>query len=105
MAGVAVSPQSPDKPIGAARARELVRRLEVIADPVVQDAEADLRQRIVPDAPIVWSMDHRRYIAKVIFNHEVESLSVGIVYEDHSGDAAQNSIELGRDGVLRRRRD
>ena len=39
-------PPSPDEPIGADRARELVDRLKVIADPVVQAAEADLRQRI-----------------------------------------------------------
>ena len=96
---------SPDEPIGADRADELVRRLEVIADPVVQAAEADLRQRIVPIAPIVWSMDHRDYIARVAMSPEVQTLCVGVVYEDRSGDPESNSIQLHRDGVLRWRRD
>ena len=96
---------SPDAPIGADCARELVERLELIADPVVLAAEADLRQRILPDAPIVWSMDHRGYITKETFSHEQRSLCVGVVYEDHSGDAAQNSIQLHRDGALRWGRD
>ena len=97
-------PPLPDEPIGADRARELVERLEVIADPVVQAAEADLRQRIVPSAPIVWSMDHRGYIAKQTFDPEVTSLCVGVVYEDHSANGQHNAIELGWDGVLRWKR-
>ena len=90
--------------MGEERARELVAELKWIAGPVVQAAEADLRQSIYPDAPVVWSMDHRGYIANVIFKHEVESLCVGVLYEDHAGDAEQNSIELRRDAVLRWRR-
>ena len=76
----------------------------MIADPVVQAAEADLRQRILPDAPIVWSMDHRGYIAKQTYSPEVESVCVGVVYEDHSANGQQNSIQLGWDGVLRWKR-
>lgn len=92
---------SPDEPIGADRAAEVVRRLQEVADPVVQEAEAGLEQLIVPGAPIVWSMDHRGYIARLIFSPEVESQCVGVVYEDHGDYAAQNAIELSRDGVLR----
>ena len=102
--GLSWWPPSPDEPIGADRAHELVERLEVIADPVVQAAEADLRQRIVPDTPIVWSMDHHGAIAKETFNPEVTSLCVGVVYQDHSANGQQNAIQLGWDGVLRWKR-
>ena len=102
--GLTRRPPSSDEPIATARAGELVERLEAIANPVVQAAEADLRQPILPDAPIVWSMDHRDYIARFTFSPEVRSLCVGVVYEDHAANAQQNSIELGRDGLLRWRR-
>ncbi len=45
------------------------------------------------------------YLARVTFGPEMRTVCVGVVYEAHSGDALQNSIQLYRDGVLRWRRN
>lgn len=99
-------PPGPEEQIGEERAQELVQRLRELAGPIVDEAEADLRQRIAPDVEVVRSGAPARSIARFRFDDpRVRSLCVGIVYETRKADAEQNSIQLGRDGVLRWRRD
>jgi hypothetical protein len=72
----------------------------------VDAAEADLRHRANPGTEIVRSASPVSYIVRCRFDDpRVRSLCIGVVYEAHSGDAQQNSIQLGRDGVLRWRRE
>lgn len=98
-------PPGPDERIGEERAQELVQRLRELAGPVFREAEADLRQRIAPEAGIVRSGAPASYIARFHFDDpQVRAICVGVVYETRKADAEQNAIELGRDGVLRWRR-
>ena len=98
-------PPSPDEPIGADRARELLQRLKEIAGPVVSEAEADLRERSSPGIEIVRGGAPLSYFARARFGAEMRSLCVGTVYQVHTGDPESNSIQLHRNGVLRWRRD
>lgn len=95
-----------EESIGKERADELVQRLREIAGPVVDDAERDLRSRLGPGAEIVRSGAPASWIAKHSFSHpQVRSLCVGTVYQAKGNPGAMNSLQLGRDGVLRWRRD
>ena len=98
-------PPSPDEPLGDERARELVQRLQEIAPPVVSDAEADLRKRSSPGTELVRGSAPLSYFARVRFEPEMRSLCLGTVYQRSAGDPDSNSLQLGRDGVLRWRRD
>jgi hypothetical protein len=99
-------PPEPDEPIGAARADELVATLRQVAPPVVDDAEADLRSRRDAGAEIVRNGAPASYIARFAFdNPQVRSLCVGTVYQARVNPGEMNSIQLGRDGVLRWRRE
>jgi hypothetical protein len=99
-------PPAPDERIGEERAQELLEALKRVAGPVVDDAEADLRQRANPGTEIVRSASPATYTARFhVDDPHVRSLCVGVVYEEHAGDAQQNAIQLHRDGVLRWRRD
>jgi hypothetical protein len=98
-------PPDPNEPIGTDRARQLVAALRLVARPVVDAAEADLRSRLDPDTGIVRRGAPLHYLARVRFGLEMRSVCVGTVYQAASGDALQNSIQLHRDGVLRWRRD
>jgi hypothetical protein len=95
-----------DEPMGTERADELVQRLREIAGPVVDDAERDLRSRLDPGAEIVRSGAPAGYIARFAFDDPlVRSLCVGTVYQAKGNPGEMNSIQLGRDGVLRWRRE
>jgi hypothetical protein len=99
-------PPEPDERIGDERAREVIAALRIIAGPVVDAAEADLRHRANPGTEIVRSASPASYIARFRFDDpRVRSLCVGVVHEAHAGDAQQNAIQLGRDGVLHWRRE
>lgn len=95
-----------DEPIGTARADELVAMLRQVAPPVVDDAERDLRTRLDPGVEIVRTGAPASYIARFAFDDpQVRSLCVGTVYQAKSNPREMNSIQLGRDGVLRWRRE
>ncbi len=95
-----------DEPIGEERASELVRCLRELAGPVVDDAERDLRSRLNPGAEIVRSGSPAGYIARFAFDDpQVRSLCVGTVYQAKVNPGEMNSLQLGRDGVMRWRRE
>lgn len=103
--GLAWWPPNPEEQIGEERAQELVQRLREIAGPVFRAAEADLRSRIDSEQETERSGAPVGYIARFSFDDpRVQSLCVGVVREAGSATAKQNSIQLGRDGVLRWRR-
>jgi hypothetical protein len=95
-----------DEPIGEERADELVQLLREIVGPVVDDAERDLRTRLDPGAEIVRSGAPASWMAKHAFRHpQVRSLCIGTVYQAKGNPGEMNSLQLGRDGVLRWRRE
>jgi hypothetical protein len=99
-------PPIPDERIGDDRAQESIAALRIISAPVVDEAEADLRQRASPGTEIVRSRAPVSYIARFRFDDpQVRLLCVGVVYETRAGDAQQNSIQLDRNGVLYWRRE
>lgn len=92
--------------IGEERAVDLVAELQRISGPVVADAERDLRRRIDSGVEIIRSGAPATYLARCRFDDpQVQSLCVGTVYQAKGNPAAMNSIQLGRDGVLRWRRE
>lgn len=92
--------------IGEERAVDLVAELQRISGPVVADAERDLRRRIDSGVEIIRSGAPASWMAKHAFSHPlVRSMCVGVVYESKGNPAAMNSLQLGRDGVLRWRRE
>lgn len=94
------------EPIGTERAVELVQRLRQIAGPVVDDAECDLRTRLVPGAEIVRSGAPASYMARHQFSDARQrSLCVGTFYQAKANPGEMNSIQLDRAGVLRWRRE
>lgn len=99
-------PPDPDERIGEERAQELVQWLREAAAPVFHEAEADLRSRLDPGLDVERSEAPVSYIARFRFDDpRVRSLCVGVVREAGSATAKQNSVQLGRDGVLRWRRE
>lgn len=99
-------PPGPEEQIGEERAQELVQWLREAAGPVFHDAEADLRSRLEPDREIERSGARLSYIARFRFDDtRVRSLCVGVARGAGSATAKQNSVQLGRDGVLRWRRE
>lgn len=99
-------PPRPEEQIGEERAQELVQWLREAAGPVFRAAEADLRSRLDPDRSVERSRAPVSYIARFRFDDpRVRSLCVGVVREAGSATAKQNSVQLGRDGVLRWRRE
>lgn len=95
-----------DQSIDQERAGELVQRLQQIVGPVVDDAERDIRSRIGPGAEVVRSGAPASWMAKHTFSHpQVRSLYIGMVYQVKGNPAEMNALQLGRDGVLRWRRE
>lgn len=91
--------------MGEERARQLVAALKPIIGPVVDAAEADLRQRIGPQGTWCCSGASVRYLAATTLREGMASICVGTVYLTHSGDPVSNSIQLMRDGTVTWRRD
>lgn len=97
-------PPDPDEPIGEERARELVSRLRAIVGPVVDAAETDLRRHIGAGDRVRRSGAPVRYLATARLSREMRSLCVGTV-SHYSGELAQNSIQVMRDGTVTWRRE
>lgn len=98
-------PPPDGEPLGQARAEELVAMLILLADPVAEDAEADLRRRVGHHAAVIRSRASFSYLAHMALAPEMEALRVGLVYAERDGDVQQNSLQLRRDGRLTWRRD
>ncbi|HEV2129156.1 MAG TPA: hypothetical protein VGR22_11100 [Thermomicrobiales bacterium] len=76
--------------------------LGAIADPVVEQGEANLRQQVVPGTEIRRrSALLRSFVTSQLTEGMRSLLVVGAVYEAISGDAAQTRMQLHRDGLLR----
>lgn len=97
-------PPEPDGPMGTEKARELVAALKPIIGPVVDAAEADLRQRIGPEAHSNRRPVPVRYLATTTLGAEMQSICLGTVSSLYGGDVRQNSIQLMRDGTVTWRR-
>lgn len=98
-------PPEADAPLGKMRAEELIAVLLLIAEPVVDEAEADLRQRVAPDAEIVRSRAPLSYLAHIQCAPGLDTIRIGAAHEAGSDGPESNSLHLHRDGRLRWRRD
>jgi hypothetical protein len=99
-------PPDAGEPLGMERAEELVAHLLLVGQPVFDAAAADLRSRLAPGAEIVSTRASLTILAPFAFDDPyLQSLLVGMVSVVTGDPPEINSIQLGRDGVLRWQRE